>query len=117
MAVDQKRTIKDARSIAQARSGNFELNQRLLRGPEAEHAVIFLRGQAAFVAGTVDPTTGVVTALYDRKNTGKGQKVDVAMLDSQVAAKQAETTITRRAPRAPSSAAAVESDEIGCTER
>jgi CoA:oxalate CoA-transferase len=30
-------------------------------------------------------TIGVVTALYDRKATGKGQKVDIAMLDSQVA--------------------------------
>jgi CoA:oxalate CoA-transferase len=30
-------------------------------------------------------TIGIVTALYDRKNTGRGQKVDVSMLDSQVA--------------------------------
>jgi CoA:oxalate CoA-transferase len=30
-------------------------------------------------------TIGIATALYDRKNTGRGQKVDVAMLDSQVA--------------------------------
>jgi len=30
-------------------------------------------------------TIGVVTALYDREKTGCGQKVDVAMLDSQVA--------------------------------
>lgn len=30
-------------------------------------------------------TIGIVTALYDRKNTGRAQKVDVAMLDSQVA--------------------------------
>jgi CoA:oxalate CoA-transferase len=30
-------------------------------------------------------TIGIVTALYDRERTGKGQKVDVAMLDSQVA--------------------------------
>ncbi|HXM00494.1 MAG TPA: CoA transferase [Rhizomicrobium sp.] len=30
-------------------------------------------------------TIGIVTALYDREKTGKGQKVDVAMLDSQVA--------------------------------
>ena len=28
---------------------------------------------------------GIVTALYDRKTTGKGQKVDIGMLDSQVA--------------------------------
>src|ERR1700761_8024598 len=28
---------------------------------------------------------GILTALYDRKNTGAGQKVDIAMLDSQVA--------------------------------
>jgi CoA:oxalate CoA-transferase len=30
-------------------------------------------------------TVGIVTALYDREKTGRGQKVDVAMLDSQVA--------------------------------
>jgi CoA:oxalate CoA-transferase len=30
-------------------------------------------------------TIGVATALYDREKTGRGQKVDVAMLDSQVA--------------------------------
>lgn len=30
-------------------------------------------------------TIGIVTALYDRKNTGRGQKVDVGMLDCQVA--------------------------------
>lgn len=30
-------------------------------------------------------TIGIVTALYDRQNTGKGQKLDIAMLDSQVA--------------------------------
>jgi len=30
-------------------------------------------------------TIGVATALYDRQKTGHGQKVDVAMLDSQVA--------------------------------
>ncbi|MEJ0026852.1 MAG: CoA transferase [Rhizomicrobium sp.] len=30
-------------------------------------------------------TIGIVTALYDRRNTGKGQKVDISMLDSQVA--------------------------------
>jgi CoA:oxalate CoA-transferase len=30
-------------------------------------------------------TIGIVTALYDREKTGRGQKVDVAMLDSQVA--------------------------------
>ena len=30
-------------------------------------------------------TIGIVTALYDRMKTGHGQKVDVAMLDSQVA--------------------------------
>ena len=30
-------------------------------------------------------TIGVVTALYDRMTTGKGQKVDISMLDSQVA--------------------------------
>ncbi|HEX4295298.1 MAG TPA: CoA transferase [Rhizomicrobium sp.] len=29
-------------------------------------------------------TIGVATALYDREKTGRGQKVDVAMLDSQV---------------------------------
>src|ERR1700744_637663 len=30
-------------------------------------------------------TIGVTTSLYDREKTGRGQKVDVAMLDSQVA--------------------------------
>jgi len=30
-------------------------------------------------------TIGVIAALYDRKNTGRGQKVDISMLDSQVA--------------------------------
>lgn len=30
-------------------------------------------------------TIGIVTALYDRVNTGRGQKVDISMLDSQVA--------------------------------
>jgi CoA:oxalate CoA-transferase len=30
-------------------------------------------------------TIGIVTALYDRKATSKGQKVDISMLDSQVA--------------------------------
>ncbi|MEI9991183.1 MAG: CoA transferase [Rhizomicrobium sp.] len=30
-------------------------------------------------------TIGMITALYDRKTTGKGQKVDISMLDSQVA--------------------------------
>jgi CoA:oxalate CoA-transferase len=30
-------------------------------------------------------TIGIVTALYDRKNSGNGQKVDISMLDSQVA--------------------------------
>ncbi|MBU6473493.1 MAG: CoA transferase, partial [Alphaproteobacteria bacterium] len=29
--------------------------------------------------------TGIATALYDREKTGRGQKVDVAMMDSQVA--------------------------------
>jgi CoA:oxalate CoA-transferase len=30
-------------------------------------------------------TIGMMTALYDRQNTGRGQKVDISMLDSQVA--------------------------------
>jgi len=30
-------------------------------------------------------TIGMLAALYDRKTTGKGQKVDISMLDSQVA--------------------------------
>lgn len=30
-------------------------------------------------------TIGIVTALYEREKTGRGQKVDIAMLDSQVA--------------------------------
>jgi CoA:oxalate CoA-transferase len=30
-------------------------------------------------------TIGMISALYDRKNTGRGQKVDISMLDSQVA--------------------------------
>lgn len=30
-------------------------------------------------------TIGITTALYHRQNTGEGQKIDVAMLDSQVA--------------------------------
>src|SRR5580693_276555 len=38
-------------------------------------------------------TIGIVTALYDREKTGRGQKVDVAMLDSQVAT--LENAITR----------------------
>jgi CoA:oxalate CoA-transferase len=38
-------------------------------------------------------TIGIATALYDRERTGRGQKVDVAMLDSQVAV--LENAITR----------------------
>lgn len=30
-------------------------------------------------------TIGMITALYDRQTTGRGQKVDISMLDSQVA--------------------------------
>ena len=38
-------------------------------------------------------TIGIATALYDRERTGRGQKVDVAMLDAQVAV--LENAITR----------------------
>jgi CoA:oxalate CoA-transferase len=38
-------------------------------------------------------TIGIVTALYDREKTGRGQKVDVGMLDAQVAV--LENAITR----------------------
>src|ERR1700742_3671076 len=38
-------------------------------------------------------TIGIATALYDRERTGHGQKVDVAMLDAQVAV--LENAITR----------------------
>jgi len=45
------------------------------------------------VAAGMFGTLGIVTALYDRERTGKGQKVDVAMLDSQVAI--LENAVTR----------------------
>ncbi|HSM95873.1 MAG TPA: CoA transferase [Rhizomicrobium sp.] len=45
------------------------------------------------VAAGMFGTIGIATALYDRERTGRGQKVDVAMLDSQVAI--LENAVTR----------------------
>ena len=46
-------------------------------------------------------TIGIVTALYDRKNTGAGQKVDVAMLDSQVAIWKTQSRVISRPAMCP----------------
>lgn len=46
-------------------------------------------------------TQGVLAALYDREKTGQGAKVDVAMLDSQLAIQEHSIALTTATGKAP----------------
>ncbi|MDA7428953.1 CaiB/BaiF CoA-transferase family protein [Primorskyibacter aestuariivivens] len=74
---DAKRPAYDM--VVQARGGVMSITGEKDREPVRVGASI-----GDIVAGMY-LTQGVLAALYDRKTTGQGRKVDVAMLDSQLA--------------------------------
>lgn len=73
----EKRPAYDA--IVQAMGGIMSIT-----GPEGGEPTRVGASVGDVVAG-IFTATGILTALYNREKTGKGQKVDVAMLDCQVA--------------------------------
>ncbi|EBA08967.1 CaiB/BaiF CoA transferase family protein [Sagittula stellata] len=90
---DAKRPAYDM--VVQARGGVMSITGEKDRDPVRVGASI-----GDIVAGMF-LTQGILAALLDRDRTGKGRKVDVAMLDSQLAILEhavALTTVTGKAP-------------------
>lgn len=83
---DAKRPAYDM--VVQARGGVMSITGEKDRDPVRVGASI-----GDIVAGMY-LTQGVLAALYDRKATGQGRKVDVAMLDSQLAILEHAIAIT-----------------------
>ncbi|WP_136442717.1 CaiB/BaiF CoA transferase family protein [Pacificoceanicola onchidii] len=95
---DSKRPAYDM--VVQARGGVMSITGEKDRDPVRVGASIGDIVAGMFLA------QGILAALYDRETTGKGRKVDVAMLDSQLAILEhavAITSVTGKAP-APSGA-------------
>ncbi|MFA7216063.1 MAG: CoA transferase [Bacillota bacterium] len=65
--------------IAQSMSGIMSITG------EPEGVPVRIGSSVGDIVGGMFLCIGVVSALYDRVSTGKGQKVDVAMLDGQIA--------------------------------
>ncbi len=81
--------------IAQARGGVMSVTGEPGRGPVRAGASV------GDIAAGMYLTQGVLAALYDRQRTGLGRRVDVSMLDSQLAILEhalAITTVTGKAP-------------------
>jgi len=72
-----KRPAYDA--IVQAMGGIMSIT-----GPESGEPIRVGASIGDIIAG-IFTAVGILTALYNREKTGKGQKIDVAMLDCQVA--------------------------------
>ena len=90
---DAKRPAYDM--VVQARGGVMSITGEKDREPVRVGASI-----GDIVAGMY-LTQGLLAALVDRERTGKGRKIDVAMLDSQLAILEhaiALTTVTGKAP-------------------
>jgi len=81
--------------IAQARGGVMSVTGEPGRGPVRAGVSV------GDIAAGMYLTQGVLAALYDRQRTGLGRRVDVSMLDSQLAILEhalAITTVTGKAP-------------------
>ncbi|MDJ0820697.1 MAG: CoA transferase, partial [Paracoccaceae bacterium] len=90
---DAKRPAYDM--VVQARGGVMSITGEKDREPVRVGASI-----GDIVAGMY-LTQGILAALFDRESSGKGRKVDVSMLDSQLAILEhaiALTTVTGQAP-------------------
>ena len=82
--------------LVQARGGLMSLTGQ----PDADPTIVGV--SIGDILAGVFTATGVTTALYQREQTGKGQKIDVAMLDCQVAIMEnamARYQATRAAPK------------------
>ncbi|MFW2545152.1 CaiB/BaiF CoA transferase family protein [Primorskyibacter sp. 2E107] len=83
---DSKRPAYDM--VVQARGGVMSITGEKDRDPVRVGASI-----GDIVAGMF-LTEGILAALYDREKTGKGRKIDVSMLDSQLAILEHAVAIT-----------------------
>lgn len=82
--------------LVQARGGLMSLTGR----PDADPTIVGV--SIGDILAGVFTATGVTTALYQREKTGLGQKIDVSMLDCQVAIMEnamARYQATRAAPK------------------
>lgn len=82
--------------LVQARGGLMSLTGQ----PDADPTIVGV--SIGDILAGVFTATGVTTALYQREQTGSGQKIDVAMLDCQIAIMEnamARYQATRTAPK------------------